>query len=820
MAIDLPKRIADHIDGFTGRTWLLPKIQDWWDNRKDERLFLLTGGPGTGKSMILAWLAGFGPEPPEDSARAQLSRIRKAVKGVHFCQADSRNITPQAFAQNIANQLTVSINGFGAALASTLAERVSIVGKVEAGEATNSTLTGVSIGGIDLGTLGDEQSFDRAFTQPVQKLYEGGYSEPILLLVDALDEAHYYTGTTIPSLLSRLSDLPPQVRLLATTRDEPRVLTFFHGIKPFDLIKDADPDAHDVFTYAKGRLAKLDTVDMSTRQSFAQRLSTQSNGIFLYAALVLDELCPRLPSQFPNLDTYPLPNGLSGIYHGFLVRELGTEDRGRRWHRVYKPLLGLIAVSQGDGLTAGQLTTLIGEEVAEALDACKQYLSGELPYGPFKPFHKSFADFLFEDKQNVRYHIDAQSMHQRIAEHYWSNHCTDWTDADRYALTHISTHLGMVQAWQQLEQLLLDISFVRAVSHLSHEVLTDAYGLANRCLERMSDGPRRKLLSQLSAIAKQLRSFTDRPAATEVIESFLNSDDRQHLLIVGLPGIGKSTLASVVWIRHFDCCSLAKLRPNESLRKTLLMMVHNSPFLREYLPQEQYDHLERLSSSTAYRILFCLAARCNREVCFIIDELDVARDVEWEIAEFPLDLPPNLRFIWVSRNIPALNGLTQAARVLNLDEMSATEMLDFCRRRIEGKVHPEFLQRLVALSHGSPLYIDLIVKELERGVSIEELLEGILGQSLARLYEGRMRQLETNYPEMKERVVSLVRAITSKAQTRSVRLNDVGIKFNDVELDAITASGLFVVQAESKGTIIGVIHASALDFLRQRYEPG
>jgi predicted ATPase len=40
-------------------------LLEWWDDHKDERIFLLTGGPGTGKSMILAWLAGFGPEGSE-----------------------------------------------------------------------------------------------------------------------------------------------------------------------------------------------------------------------------------------------------------------------------------------------------------------------------------------------------------------------------------------------------------------------------------------------------------------------------------------------------------------------------------------------------------------------------------------------------------------------------------------------------------------------------------------------------------------------------------------------------------------------------------
>ena len=78
----------------------------------------------------------------------------------------------------------------------------------------------------------------------------------MLLLVDALDEAQTYTGGDLPDLLSP-SDLPLPVRIMATTRDEPRVLKFFRAVKSFDLIKDADADVDDIRTYAEGRLNGL-----------------------------------------------------------------------------------------------------------------------------------------------------------------------------------------------------------------------------------------------------------------------------------------------------------------------------------------------------------------------------------------------------------------------------------------------------------------------------------------------------------------------------------------------------------------------------------
>src|SRR6185503_9862181 len=208
--------------------------------------------------MVLAWLAGFGPQPEDPDARSQLARLRHLVKAVHFCQASSRNITPQAFADSVANQLAASVQGFSNALAATLAERVTIMGTAHADTAApGSNVTGTEIERIDLGTLGDELSFDRAFTQPLKKLYAMGHNEPMLLLLDALDETQTYTGITLADLLSRLSDLPAGVRIVATTRDEPRVLKFFHGIKPSDLIKNADPDVDDVRSFAARRLSQL-----------------------------------------------------------------------------------------------------------------------------------------------------------------------------------------------------------------------------------------------------------------------------------------------------------------------------------------------------------------------------------------------------------------------------------------------------------------------------------------------------------------------------------------------------------------------------------
>lgn len=73
MPLVLPKRLTEQIDQFAGRTWLLPRILDWVGNKDNERIGMLTGGPG--KSMILAWLAGHGPLPTDQIAVKPPMRI-------------------------------------------------------------------------------------------------------------------------------------------------------------------------------------------------------------------------------------------------------------------------------------------------------------------------------------------------------------------------------------------------------------------------------------------------------------------------------------------------------------------------------------------------------------------------------------------------------------------------------------------------------------------------------------------------------------------------------------------------------------------------
>lgn len=437
MKIELPRTVADNLSQFTGREWVLPALLQWWE-QDTERLFVLTGEPGTGKSMLAAWLAGCGSLPAA-VASPELARFRSLVRAIHFCIAKGGN-SPKSVAQSVASQLTRSVPGFAAALAATLKEQVRISVEQNIGQLGGGRATGVYIERLDLGGLNDELSFDRLLREPLKQLYQDGFSEPLLILVDALDESLTYTGgVTTAQLLARLDDLPAPIRWLVTTRPDPRVLLLFPESTPFDLIHEAPPNLNDVRDFAYHRLRDLPE---APRARLAGRISVAADGIFLHAHLVLQELLKN-PGALGDVEQIPLPRGLSGLYQEFLNREFAGTQR-QRWFEVFKPVLGPVAVSRGHGLTRRQLDKIAGRDVIEALEIAKQYLDGALPDGPFRPFHKSFADFLTEDKANLAYHIEPSRAQLQIADAYLAqkNGAGPWRKWDDYGVRHLATHLA------------------------------------------------------------------------------------------------------------------------------------------------------------------------------------------------------------------------------------------------------------------------------------------------------------------------------------------------------------------------------------------
>ena len=178
MILDLPQSARENSAHFSGRTWLLPEISRWLE-KGNERVLVLTGAPGSGKSMVAAWLAGAGTEPADGRVRGQLDAIRAAVAAAHFCVFASGNTTPGAFARGMARQLATNIPRFAEALTASLPDVIHINVQQHAGT-VHGTVTGVRIDSLELREMDEQARFDRVFRQPLIELYRLGWSSPML----------------------------------------------------------------------------------------------------------------------------------------------------------------------------------------------------------------------------------------------------------------------------------------------------------------------------------------------------------------------------------------------------------------------------------------------------------------------------------------------------------------------------------------------------------------------------------------------------------------------------------------------------------------
>ena len=165
---------------FVGRAAFFAAVANWWEHGA-ERYFVLGGGVGAGKTSALAALASRYP----------------AVAGVHFC--DPRDLgtrRPAVAAGTIAGQLAQRLDGYGAALVESTSGGQQLV-------SGTATATEVQAGGVNAGVListlvvnpgSDQETWDRLVRQPLERLALRAGSGPVLIVVDALDEADRTTA--------------------------------------------------------------------------------------------------------------------------------------------------------------------------------------------------------------------------------------------------------------------------------------------------------------------------------------------------------------------------------------------------------------------------------------------------------------------------------------------------------------------------------------------------------------------------------------------------------------------------------------------------
>jgi hypothetical protein len=234
-----------------------------------------------------------------------------------------------------------------------------------------------------------------------------GFTKAITLLADALDESLSYEGdVTILDLLSRLDDLPAQVRFILTSRRDARVENAFLEA-PGLFLSAPEYEASnqdDISGYVDWRLRHgVGLVEPVAQLSPQQQINVtntivrKAEGNFLYVTFLLDALA-KGQQTLDNLGG--LPAGLDGLYYRSLERVIGLGHK--HWSRDYAPLIGVLAVAQ-ESLTQAQLQAFTGQSegtVWECLGDLQQFIQEVQPkdehgtgQAQYRLYHQSVIDF-------------------------------------------------------------------------------------------------------------------------------------------------------------------------------------------------------------------------------------------------------------------------------------------------------------------------------------------------------------------------------------------------------------------------------------------
>ena len=338
------------------------------------------------------------------------------------------------------------------------------------------TLEGSAVG-LYIGQIGDAALEHPAaleipaLLEPLENLRAQDASGRVVVLLDGLDELRVRDAPAdVGRWLDEHAELHPNLRLVIASRadgDRLEALCEIHkdSLRLVDATTGADAAVHD---YA-ARIAGKEHVREVLRahgmrpERFAHRAATQAAGIFQYVSFLDRRLAAAAVEGTAAADfdwlreadgepERPWPNGIGGLYAQFMLRIKGqvervTATRGA-WERVYRPLLGLLAVAHAP-LTAAQIAMFAGigapggvaASCETALARLGQFLDGDPARGYF-PFHRSVSDYILDPGASYSLRWDEQATHDEITRQAIARHQADgsWKAADPYLRVFLAAH--------------------------------------------------------------------------------------------------------------------------------------------------------------------------------------------------------------------------------------------------------------------------------------------------------------------------------------------------------------------------------------------
>lgn len=482
--LDFRAELDENTRGFTGREWILTRIDRWLADAGASRVFLLAGPPGVGKSALASMVC----------------RRHPAVAAFHLCcHADSNKADAHKCVLSLAYQLSTQLPEYRERL---LARDLA-----------------------DTRGMNAHAAFDELIVQPLYALPTP--ASPVLLVIDALDEATLDGRNALATLLGQLfSRTPPWLRLLVTCRPEPSLVAALARLTPVTMSLAQSENLDDIRDHARRRLAEI--AGRPVDEAIVRTILDRSEGIFLYVSVLLEEL--RLGSlSLDHPDEFP--HGLVSYYQAFFERQLDAPDAAGRakaseqYDAHQRPLLELLAAAQepiGLGLVRTALSWT-AYDLKRAVDPLGSLVLVE--EGGLRFFHNTVAQWLTDPATDQALFIDTEAGHRVLAREGCRQFAGDVSRMSEYFCKFLHVHLLASGMQQELATLICSGEFL---ARLQYEIGTrDAVRVYDEALTRGEASVRRRLWTEgpVECAACGLRSiqrcfeFGQERAARDLIAS-------------------------------------------------------------------------------------------------------------------------------------------------------------------------------------------------------------------------------------------------------------------------------------------------------------
>jgi len=424
---DFGPEIARYTAGFTGREWLKQNIEDWLSDLKN-RVLIIIGEPGIGKSAIAAWIS---------------QQFSNKVLGIHFCtHRNTRTLNVFEFVANIVGQLH-----------SQLPEYAKIV-ETRKPESRRTTAS---------------DAFRELVIEPSRLMISPNHA--CFFIIDSLDEALLQEGENIVDILSEHAfDLPTWLKFMATTRPEDDVIRKIRKLSTYELNAHRRENLEDVKTYIGNKLHNLDLESKFNKKvpSLIHAIERIAQGNFLYATLVTD----ALENNTLTIDEIgELMPGLS-CYYDKAFKRLFPDLK--EYSDNYSDILKVLSVSLGPipGSLISNVTGINPEQLNLRLSKIKSFLRiyGKSKSQSYTLFHKSLADWLADFNGSGKYWCDSNMGYNLLSDRLYDQ----WEEYD-YALQYLPQYLTSSQRWISLKTLLTNIFYIekKVISGYLYEMNED-----------------------------------------------------------------------------------------------------------------------------------------------------------------------------------------------------------------------------------------------------------------------------------------------------------------------------------------------------------